>query len=428
MLTDLEFDLTITGFQTAQVKSPIVASWKIRGSLPRRPGLETRVVSEPFWDSKNSHSSTKETTLVIDPSLMKAGRRWSDDERLEMLVLAMPLAVRLEGAGFLTVPPGERMPFGVDIDNDRLRVVFPLYLPESKPAGSVKIRPIKAGPFHLSAKRVTTTFIGRLRNADTLFDDNRELEDRSPAIIVQDKLTSDLPKELWSSPKREFQLRVYDEYFEVFDSTSGGLVLDLFGTEPRFSPTSRFLSYKADRKADSLLFVVDVDARELVLVMSTRYDEGVVSLSFVKGDAYLVAGGTSNGTVGVWSTLADIKVEQRFQDLLQWPLAEGGYVGEAHQCHACRMHPFEVFWNFDDGCIVVAHPGELLEAYKHNLFHRGISGFFVKSILDRDLIILHPARQDTPFLRRIAAPASVQKRSRVLPIWRVKAPEGLTLK
>jgi hypothetical protein len=403
LLTDLEFDLTITGFQTAQVKSPIVASWKVKGNSPSRPGLETRVVNEPPWASENSDSSTKETMLVIDASLMNAGRRWSDDERLEMLVLAMPLTVRLEGTGFLTVPPGERMPFGVDLDNDRLRVVFPLYLPESKLAGSVKIRPIKAGPFHLSVRRVTATSIGRLRNTDTLFDDTRELEDRSPAIIVQDKLTPDLPKALWSSPTGEFQLRVFDEYFEVFDSVSGGLVLDLFGTEPRFSPTSRFLSFKAD----SFLFVVDVGARELVLTMSTRYDEGVNSLSFVKGDAYLVAGGTSYGTVGVWSTLTDIEVGQRFADLLHWPLAEGGYVGEAYQCHACRMHPFEVFWNFDEGCIVVAHPGELLEAYRHNLFHSGISGFFVKSIVDRDLIILHPARQDTPFLRRTAAPSSL---------------------
>jgi hypothetical protein len=397
---DLTFDLTIDGFQVDRVGSAISVSWRIKGELPFRPNLETKVVDEIDFDPQTGDQFSKKKTVIVDPSLLEWGRRWVDDERLEMLILGMPITVRLEGDGFLTVPPGERMPFGVDIDNDRLRVVFPLYLPESKPAGSLRICPLKAGTFHLSVKRLAATSVGFVSKIETLFDSVRNLEDRSPVIIVQDKVTPNSPQATWNSPTGQYQLRVFDNSFEVFDSASGGLVLDLLGKEPRFSPTSRFLSYKGA----STLFIVDVLTRETILTMSTRYDEGVSSLSFVNGDSYLVAGGTSYGKVGVWSTLTDIKIAQRFEDLIEWPQAEGGYVGESHECHACRMHPFEVFWNVDDGCIVVAHPRELLEKYKHKLFHHGISGFFIKSIFDRGLIILHPATQETPFLGRMTAP------------------------
>ena len=404
MSENLEIGLSIVGFDDAQVGSLIGLSWKIESGLPPRPGLELQVLRTPKWElGQVAPSGEEESQLTVDASLLDAGRRWIDDERLELLVIAMPISVRLEGAGFLTVAPSERMPFGLDIDPDRLRIVVPLYLPEAKLAGCLKVRPIRAGRFALSARRVSATSDGKLQHVETLYDDERQLEDREPVIIVQDSLDFREPRAIWNSPTGEFSMRIFDNYFEIFDPVSGGLILDLFGERPWFSPTSRFLSYKLD----NVLFVVDVAARKTIFSMSERYDEGVESLSFVNGDSYLVAGGASYGTVGVWSTLCDEPVERHWSDLFEWPLDWDHRVGQAHECHACRMHPFDVYWNLEEGCIVVAYAGEESDVLGRDRFPLGIAGFFIKSLVDRDLVVLHPPRFDTPFLRRTAPPPSL---------------------
>ena len=77
------------------------------------------------------------------------------DQTVSMIVVSIPPTVRVKGKGFIVVPPGQRLPFNADFETDRLRLVFPLYLPESKNSGS------------------TTASGGNIRNA-------REPVDRQP--------------------------------------------------------------------------------------------------------------------------------------------------------------------------------------------------------------------------------------------------------
>ncbi len=402
---DLKFDLKIDGVEADRVGEVISAAWRISEGTLLKPDLKTKYEDRVNYDPQSGKDFTEKEKVIGDSSLAETGKRWIDDNRLDMMVFSMPNTVRLEGDGFLTIPPGERTPFGIAVDNDRLRVIFPLYLAESRSEGSLRIRPLKSGAFHLRAMRVTSTSTGALRRTEVLFDSTRELQDRSPAIVVQDRLALGAPREVWNSPNREYQLRVFENHFEVLNAASGGLVIGLSGTQARFSPTSRFLSYQEAGR----LFVVDVLARKTVLAMSTRYDEGVDSLSFVKGDSYLVAGGTSYGTVGVWPTFVDGKIDQRVDDLIGWPSGEkgDGVSGESNACHACMTHPFEVLWSLDDGCLLIANPVELTEKRKDNIFSPRVQGFLVVSILDRKVMMLKADRIGDAFFRRLQIPSDL---------------------
>ncbi|KJC41015.1 hypothetical protein UP09_20860 [Bradyrhizobium sp. LTSP885] len=404
-LADLRLDVRIDGFGVDRVGEVIGATWRVREGALSKPDLTIKYEDRTNYDVQSGKTLTEKLKVIGDPSLAELGKRWSDDARLDMLVVSMPNTVRLEGDGFLTIPPGERAPFGIEADNDQLRVIFPLYLPESKTEGSLNIRPLKSGAFHLRAMLLTATSTGVLRRTDVLFDSTRELQDRSPAIVVQDRVSPSAPGEIWNSPNLQYQLRVFESHFEVLNAASGGLVLDLSGTNPRFSPTSRFLSYQEAGR----LFVVDVFARKAVLAMSTRYDEGVDSLSFVRGDSYLVAGGTSYGKVGFWPTLVDGKIDQSFEDLIESPSVQNGegVSGDTNVCHACITYPFEVLWSLDDGCLLMANPASLTEKRRNNIFSAGLQGFWITSILDHKIRMLRADKIGNPFFTRLRVPSDL---------------------
>jgi Caspase domain len=387
---DSPIDLHVEGFDDGRVGTLISASWKVKRGMLSVGGLETHTIPpndavflavQKYYLRRRGGGSDTAHDEVIDESLRKTGKRWLDDSHLEMVVLSMPWSVRLAGKGFLTFPPGARLPFGLDVDHDRLRVVFPLYLPESQPESTLTLRPLQAGDFHLSVRHIIATAGGNVVGSEILFDRTTVLQDRSPAIIVQDKVTPVAPQETWRSGP--YVLESFGDRFEVLDARSGGLLLDYFGQQARFSPTSRFLSFMDG----TTLHVVDIPARQIILSMSTRYDEGVDSLAFVKGDSYVVGGGTSYGKVGVWPTLVDTQPLQSFEDLLDWPTETQSYSGEFVACHACRLHPFEVAWSMEDGCVVLIRPDGYLEEGHDGIEISGIQSFVIKSLLDPHVTI-----------------------------------------
>jgi hypothetical protein len=97
--------------------------------------------------------------------------------------------------------------------------------------------------------------------------------------VVQDRFTAPKPNGIFLSPSGQHELWIYDGRFDVFNATSGGLILTLVGENPGFSPTGRFLTYGNGGKK----VVVDVLARRRTHV--SEYGPIV----FMAGDAYLYA-------------------------------------------------------------------------------------------------------------------------------------------
>ena len=92
----LALDLKVDGGAADQVGSAISLSWKLKEALPPTPRLNSRLVDDYGIDPKTGKSSTEKAKLVIDSSSAISGKRWTDDEHIEMLVVAVPVTVRLK--------------------------------------------------------------------------------------------------------------------------------------------------------------------------------------------------------------------------------------------------------------------------------------------------------------------------------------------
>src|SRR4029077_17948625 len=111
-----EIDARANGLDDDRLGQTVAVSFEVKAGMPRRAPIDAaRTGTAPAPDYAG-----------------KLGPRWLDGSRLDMVVVSVPNTVRLKGSGFIVIPPGETMPFGVDLDSDRLRLVFPLYLPEAQ--------------------------------------------------------------------------------------------------------------------------------------------------------------------------------------------------------------------------------------------------------------------------------------------------------
>jgi hypothetical protein len=265
-----KIDVTVAGLEQAELGGVATVQFQVKEGMPARAPTDQAAT----WDETLASGAF---TRRSRPG--KLGPRWPDSSRLDLIVVSVPNTVRLVGKGFIVVPPGQPMPFGVDLDSDRLRLVFPLYVPEAEPTETVGVGPLQAGSFYLNVSRVSVTATGQLRTRETLFDQTWDLIDHTPVIVVQDRFTAPKPNGIFLAPSGDHELWIYKGRFDVFNATSGGLILSLVGENPGFSPTGRFLTYDNGGKK----VVVDVLARRPTHV--SNYGP----IAFMAGDAYLYA-------------------------------------------------------------------------------------------------------------------------------------------
>ena len=85
------------------------------------------------------------------------------DKQYNFVVFTMPNTVRFNGSGFLMLPPEVKLPFGFKFAPDQMRVLFPLYLPQSKKNQSTfQIKPLLAGNFTLKWDYVVVNEDGKI--------------------------------------------------------------------------------------------------------------------------------------------------------------------------------------------------------------------------------------------------------------------------
>lgn len=248
------------------IGEPFTVNWSIAGAPPPRPQLRADQTS-------NSQSVTAQK------GLMDFNTRWVSGSRRELVVVSLPESVRIAGTGFLIVPPGARMPYGVQFEPDRLKVVFPLHLAESPNSGQLSARAFVAGAVEVRVTILSIPNDGVMEFSRSLAQKSIEIIDDRPEIIVQDMVTPVAPQSVWRSPEngngeRSYKLHIYNGYFEIFNNRSGGKVARLSGSKPTFLPNGRFVFYDTG----SGLALYDLIARERVLVRVGR-DKSHFSLS-----------------------------------------------------------------------------------------------------------------------------------------------------
>jgi hypothetical protein len=312
-------DVTVAGLDKGELGSVATVQFKVAAGMPARAPIDHAIEEYP-----------NETHGTLRP-------RWLDGSRLDLIVISVPNTVRLNGKGFIVIPPGQPMPFGAHIDDDALRVVFPLYAPEAEPAGSVGVRPLQAGSFHLTVRRIAVTTEGQLRANETLFAQSWDLTDHAPVITVQDRFTAPRPNSIFVSPSGQHELWVYRGRFDIFNAASGGRILNLVGENPVFSPTGRFLTYANQGRT----LVVDVLARQQIHAS----DSGVIA--FMAGDAYLYA----NKWFGQFDFLAPF-VDSDYRSVAGAIFNPPDY-SSSHGCRSCIVLPTKVRLDTPNGLLWV---------------------------------------------------------------------------
>ncbi len=323
-----QISVHVTGLEKDELGGTINVQFQVTG-MPRRAPLDPATAEPIDGFSETERSATG-----------KLGPRWLDDSRLDLIVISPPNTVRLKGAGFIVVPPGQTMPFGVNLEGDRFRVVFPLYVPEAQPTGSVTFRPLQAGSFHLTVSHITVTAAGELRAKELLFDQTHDLKDRAPVIIVEDRFTAPKPDVKFFSPSGQHELWVYKDRFDVFNRESAGLIFSLVGTNPTFSPTGRFITYDDGRNT----VVIDILDRRPEVKLGNR-----IAVAFLSGDAYLY----TYLTYGKFEFLSPFIDSNYTGGMGSWTKGLGPLMFSSLACHVCSILPTSVRLDISSGLLVL---------------------------------------------------------------------------
>lgn len=147
--------------------------------------------------------------------------------RFPFVVISTSPWVRLQGAGFMAIPPGALMPFGMLIDGTDMRIVFPLYLPPYPRSGQVRVYPLKADRMKIRVRYVLLQ--EDVRRKDTASgvqpateEMEIEVQEFTPRIIVQDHATSARPDDVRLSYSGAYCLEIFQKRFRVLDASTGG--------------------------------------------------------------------------------------------------------------------------------------------------------------------------------------------------------------
>jgi len=170
------------------------------------------------------------------------------------LVLATPMRTRFEGEKFLAFPPRAAAPYRIDYRTNETRILVPLHVGPEELEGRVIVKTYKAGPFRMDWALVEVPkryadpqteddfyLNGGKSTAPTALGKGLSVVGGNPSIVVRDQFSVETPKTIIRSNSGEFELRIFESYYRVFDVGSGELLQERDGWDPNFSPSSRFL-------------------------------------------------------------------------------------------------------------------------------------------------------------------------------------------
>jgi len=220
------------------------------------------------------------------------------DKQYNFIVFTMPNTVRFNGSGFLMLPPEVKLPFGFRFAPDKMRVLFPLYLPQSqKTQGTFQIKPLLAGNFTLKWDYVVVNEAGKItfsssqtnkQSQSTTFD----VVDEKP--VVQERVGMEKPEKTYISPSKEYELRVFKGRFQVLYADTGELLLERAGANPNFSPGSRFIGYSTRLNSAEDIDIIDLLANKII-----SQEETFEVVAWGKNDSFLIIGFSAYGKMKI---------------------------------------------------------------------------------------------------------------------------------
>src|SRR5262249_53635528 len=136
----------------------------------------------------------------------------------------------------------------------------------------------------------------------------------TPRIAPRDEFAEVKPVRRMQSLDGTYELLEFKDRYEVYEASSGALILKRQGRLPSFSPTGRFLSSRPP--SEETFEVIDLAAR----IVIGRYV--AQKLAWSHGDSFLYVMGAREG----WLSIVRALHGQR-NDLTQTPLTLHGFDG-----------------------------------------------------------------------------------------------------
>jgi tetratricopeptide (TPR) repeat protein len=229
-----------------------------------------------------------------------------DPRKPAYLIVTMDDAVRFDGRGFFALGAGAPNPTGISFGKQQMRVVVPLQTAFAKSSGTLAVLPYRAGPFSLAWSVVGLASCGEWTAAQGNVGPI-DVNAGAPQLAVHDDFADDKPLRIVDANKGPYSLHVFKDRFEVYDKTSGALVLKRQGVNPTFSPTGRFL---IDQPPEPETFdVIDLVANRIV----GRYiAEG---LAWSHADSFLYVLGSREAWLRIVRTFHGVRTDAQVSDL-----------------------------------------------------------------------------------------------------------------
>lgn len=232
----------------------------------------------------------------------------------------------IQGPGFFALTKNSRAPLNIKFGRGRVRVFVPLHMPGVKNAGTIAIKPYRFGEFAVNWAVVAKTECGeRLLHEQTK---SFSVAPAQPEIVIEAPFPTEKPQKAILSNSGRYRLHIFDGRFKIFDTRTGEKILDRDGTEPRFSPTARFLSAIKDGNLELIDLVSGTVVNQLT--------PGV--LAWTLGDAYAVLGHPR------WASM----------QIIQMLSAQGNQpISGPGGCHACSAwESAQVAIDIDNGLVI----------------------------------------------------------------------------
>jgi Caspase domain/PAN domain len=221
------------------------------------------------------------------------------------LIVSFDQPVRFRGNGFYVLAPGGIGAFKSTFAKGKTRVVVPLFAAGRQRDGQFEVVPLTLSTVNMTADIIGPTACGE-RVSPVSKASIRIDKVPSPEFLIYDQFQLALPERRINSPSGDRFIDIFDAYFRIFGSKTRTLIAEITGTNPKFSPTGRFIT--AATSEGNYVFDA-LDGGHVGLTgKNIAWD---VSDSFIIGDAaiwgavsvsspYVVAGGAAGDRSVGW--------------------------------------------------------------------------------------------------------------------------------
>lgn len=204
------------------------------------------------------------------------------------LVVSVEGPVRFTGTGFYALMPGAVGPFGIPDGQNRTRALVALFGADAARSGNFDIVPLRAGPLQITAS--VGGYVRRCSGgwSTTVADGSVSVAVSAEAVFsVRDPFSFETPRRIIASPDGATSLELFDGRYRLIDKSSGAVLVDREGIDPRYSPTGRFLVVHVNEGFEL------IDAVDGAVLASGRSGD----IAWENSDSFLVVGEPTSGTV-----------------------------------------------------------------------------------------------------------------------------------